>query len=284
MWALSCKEINSKPDENLVDMLFKQDISSLKVNKISYRTILQSIINGGYPEIQKITSARGRKLWFDSYISTYVERDIRDVGELRDIDAFIRFFNALTPRSSGLLNKSSLAAASSLSEPSVSNYLAMLEMIYQISLLRPYTSNISKRFIKAPKLFLTDSGLFCHILGINSEDELLSSQERGAVFETFIYSELLKHISYSSISVNIYHYRTNDKKEIDFILECGNKIIAIEVKSSQSIKLDAFKHIIDFQNKSSKDVVGIIFYGGETILPFGDKKHERFAIPINILF
>jgi len=284
MWPLSQKEIHQKPNENLVDMLFKSDINTFKANAISYNAILEAIINGGYPEIQKIKSTRGKGLWFNSYISTYVERDIRDVGELRDITAFIRFFNIIAPRSCGLINKSDLANDAALSESTINNYLSMLEMIYQISSVKPYSSNISKRFIKSSKLFMNDSGVLCHLLGVTDINELLSSNKKGDICETFIYSELLKHISYSLTLPKIYHYRTNDKKEIDFILEKGNKIIAIEVKTSQSIKIDAFKHIIDLQNKSSSEVIGIVFYNGDTILPFGDEKHQRFALPFNLFF
>ena len=93
---------------------------------------------------------------------------------------------------------------------------------------------------------MNDSGVLSHILNITNKEELLSSSKKGEIFETFVFSELLKHISYSQTLPKIYHYRTNDKKEIDFIVEKGDKIFAIEVKSSQTIKIDAFKHIIDF--------------------------------------
>lgn len=284
MMPLSAKELNHKSDENLIDMLFKSDIQQLATTKIDYKDILNCIINGGYPEIQKIDAARGKALWFNSYISTYVERDIRDVGELRDISAFIRFFNIIAPRSCGLLNKSDLANDSSLSEATVNNYLSMLEMIYQISLLKPYSSNISKRFIKSSKLFMTDSGVLSHLLNITTADELINSKKKGEIIETFVYAELLKHISYSLTMPKIYHYRTNDKKEIDFIIEKGDNILAIEIKSSQTIKVDAFKHIIDFQKKSNQHIIGIVFYGGDTILPFGDDMHQRFALPLNLFF
>jgi predicted AAA+ superfamily ATPase len=284
MFPLSTKEINNKSDENIIDMLFKEDISKLKTTKISYENILEAIINGGYPEIQRIKNIRGKALWFNSYISTYVERDIRDIGELRDISAFIRFFNIIAPRSCGLVNKSDLANNSSLSEATVNNYLSMLEMIYQVSLLKAYSSNISKRFIKSAKLYMTDSGVLSHLLNITTIQELLASSNKGDIVETFIYNELLKHISYSLALPKIYHYRTNDKKEIDFIVEKGDTILAIEIKSSQTIKLDAFKHIIDFQNKEKKTIIGIVFYMGETILSFGDDTYKRYALPINLFF
>ena len=284
LWPLSQKELHDKADENIIDILFGQGVERLKKQNITYDEVLTSIVNGGYPEIVKIDSRRGRSLWFNAYISTYVERDIRDVGELRDISAFIRFYNIIAPRSCGLLNKSNLASDAALSEPTVSNYLSMLEMIYQISLLQPYSSNISKRFIKSPKLYMTDSGLFCHLLGIHSAAELTTSTHKGDVVETFVYSELLKHIGYSQVQPHLYHYRTNDKKEIDFVVEKSDKIFAIEVKASQSIKQDTFKHIVDFQNRSSKEVVGIVIYAGDNLLSFGDDTYKRYALPLNLFF
>lgn len=212
LWPLSQKELHDKAEENIIDILFRKGIDGLESTDISYKNILASVINGGYPEITKIDSLRGKSLWFNAYISTYVERDIRDVGELRDISAFIRFYNIIAPRSCGLLNKSDLASDAGLSEPTINNYLTMLEMIYQVSLLQPYSSNISKRFIKSQKLFMTDSGIYCHLLDISSWDELLESKHKGDVVETFVYSELLKHIGYSQTQPKIYHYRTNNKK------------------------------------------------------------------------
>ncbi len=284
LWSLSQKELNNKPYENIIDMLFLQGVEALSPNPIEHSELFEAIVNGGYPEIMKIDSKRGKSLWFNAYISTYVERDIRDVGELRDISAFIRFYNIIAPRSCGLLNKSDLANDAMLSEATVSNYLSMLEMIYQISLVEAYSSNISKRFIKSPKLFMTDSGLFAHLLDIHSAQELQKSPHKGDVVETFVYAELLKHISYSEVQPKIYHYRTNDKKEIDFIVEKRDKIFAIKVKSSHSIKKEAFKHIVDFQKKSKKEIVGIVFYAGETILSFGDEQYKRYALPLSIFF
>jgi predicted AAA+ superfamily ATPase len=285
LWPLSQKELHQKPDENVIDLLFKTNLSALKIAKIEQEKIYQAIIDGGYPEIQKINSPRGKALWFDSYISTYVERDIRDIGELRDIASFIRFYNIITPRSSGLLNKSDLANDANISEATANNYLTMLDMIYQISQLQPYSSNISKRFIKTPKIFMNDTGVLSHILNITTPQELLSSSKKGDIIETFVYSELQKHISYSSTMPKLYHYRTNDKKEIDFIIEKGEKIVAVEVKSSQSISMDAFKHIADFQNKTkNKEVLGIVLYMGKDVIPFGDDTHQRYAVPMGIFF
>ena len=284
MWPLSQKEIHHKPDENLIDQLFKTGVKDLAVPNVSHDELISAMVLGGYPEMLKISSERGRSLWFNAYISTYVERDIRDVGELRDLSAFIRFYNIVAPRSCGLVNKSDIAADAGLSEPTVNNYLSMLEMIYQVKLLKPFSANIAKRFIKSPKLYMTDSGLFCHLLDIRNGDDLVSSRHKGEVVETFVFSELLKHIGYSHSQPQFYHYRTTDKKEIDFILEKPNQIIAIEVKSSQSVKGSEFRHIADLQAKSKKPVLGIVLYAGENILSFGDEEHERYAVPLSVFF
>ena len=178
LFPLSQKEINNKPNENVIDILFTKNIKDLKIPKVEKNKIYQAILNGGYPEIQKINSKRSKALWFSSYISSYVERDIRDVAELRDIESFIRFYNILMPRSTGVLNKSDLANSAGISEATTNNYLAMLNMIYQISLLPSYSSNISKRFIKSSKFYVNDSGILSHILNITTIDELLSSTKK----------------------------------------------------------------------------------------------------------
>lgn len=280
LYPFSAKERNGEIDFNVLDVLFEQPLSSLKYDKQKSQEVSKFILEGGYPLAFMMSNHKERFMWFNAYISTYIERDIRSIGELRDIDNFIRFFNILAPRTANILNKSDIANDSRLNSVTVDNYLSLLEKVYQIYLLKPYFENIGKTFIKSPKVYLTDSGMASHILNIGSTEALETSRYKGDVYETFVFSELLKHINYSQQVMELFYYRTQDKKEIDFIVKRGERILAIEVKASKSVKKDDFKHIIDFQQRSSRDIIGIVFYSGEHIVGFSDK---LFAIPLAFL-
>jgi len=273
---LSSKEKNNKPNDNIIEKLLKREF---KLSKKDYSNeIIEHIINGGYPEILNLQGLQ-KDLWFKSYISTYIERDARDMANIRDIDSFIKFVNILASRSGTILNKSSLSIDIGIKDITTDNYISIMNRIYQATLLKPYFANIGKQFIKSPKVFFNDTGVLCSLLKVNSKEKLLNSHYSGQIFETYIFCELQKHLSYSDTNGTLFHYRTNDKKEIDFIIEIDNELIAIEVKKSNSVKKDDFKHIIDLQKRSTKKCLGIVFYNGEIVMEFSD---ELFGIPFGI--
>ncbi len=277
LYPLSIKEKNQKKDDDLIQKLFNGDYRVKKYDY--YDELLAHIVEGGYPEMLKLSTPMQRSLWFSSYISTYIERDARDMGEIRDLDSFIKFVNVIATRSGTILNISNLSSDVCIANKTTQNYLGILAKIYQGFLVKPYYENIGKQFIKSPKFFLGDTGLLCHFLKIKTTKELLDSQYKGAIFETFIFDELLKHMSFSQELTDIYHYRTSDKKEIDFILKNGKKTLAIEIKSSSSIKKSDFKHIIEFQEKSKEEVIGLVFYTGENTMELSDR---LVAIPMSL--
>lgn len=276
LYPLSMKEKKKKPDENIIQKLFNKNF---KVKKYDYYDeLISHILDGGYPEILKLSTPMEKSLWFSSYISTYIERDARDLGEIRDIDSFIKFVNVISTRSANILNKSNLSSAIGTTDKTIENYLGILQRIYQGFLVKPYFENTGKQFIKSPKFYIGDTGVLTHFLKIKNKQELLDSHYCGAVFETFVFNELLKHIGFSDENIEIFHYRTNDKKEIDFILKNGNKAIAIEVKSSSNIKKNDFKHIVDFQQRSKNEIHGIIFYAGDHVIELSD---DLTAVPMS---
>jgi len=278
LYPLSAKEKNHKPTQNVVDMLFDRDFFC---EKIDSKRIEESIILGGYPEILRLDSELKRRLWFSSYISTYIERDARELGEIREINNFFKFFNVIAPRTATLLNKSKISKATALKDAMVDNFLTILAQLYQVELLRPYSENIGKQFVKSPKLHMLDTGIACHMLRIKNTKALHESNYKGQIYETFIFSELKKHISFAVDNTDMFHYHTSDKKEIDFILSRGEQMLAIEVKASHSVGKGDFKHIFDFQKSSKKDILGIVFYMGESVLEIDEK---NFAVPFGMFF
>ena len=273
---LSSKEKNDKPFENIIEKLLSRDF---KLAKKDYSDeVINNIIDGGYPEILELKGF-SKDLWFKSYIATYIERDARDLADIRDIDSFIKFVNILSTRSATILNKSSLSIDVGIKDITCENYLSIINRIYQATLLRPYFINIGKTFVKSPKVYFNDTGVLCSLLRINSKEQLINSPYSGQIYETYVFCELQKHLSYLQKSSQMFHYRTNDKKEIDFIIEIDNEILAIEIKQSSSVKKDDFKHIIDLQNKIDKKCLGIVFYNGDMVIEFSD---DLVAIPFGV--
>ena len=273
---LSSKEKNDKPDENIIEKLVNRDF---KLPKKDYSDeVIEHILDGGYPEILELEGL-SKELWFKSYIATYIERDARDLADIRDIDSFIKFVNILASRSGTILNKSSLSNDIGIKDVTTDNYLSIISRIYQATLLKPYFVNIGKQFVKSPKVFFNDTGVLCSLLRINKKEQLLSSPYSGQVFETYVFCELQKHLSYLQKSAQIFHYRTNDKKEIDFIIEVDNELLALEVKQSSSVTKDDFKHIIDLQKRYDKKCLGVVFYNGDMVVEFSD---DLVAIPFGV--
>lgn len=273
---LSSKEKNDKPNENVIEKLLTKDF---KLAKKDYSDeIINHIIDGGYPEIMELKGL-SKDLWFKSYIATYIERDARDLADIRDIDSFIKFVNILSTRSGTILNKSSLSNDIGIKDITTENYLSIINRIYQATLLKPYFINIGKSFVKSAKVFFNDTGVLCSLLRINTKEQLINSPYSGQIYETYVFCELQKHLSYLQKSSQMFHYRTNDKKEIDFVIEIDNEILAIEIKQSSSVKKDDFKHIIDLQNKIDKKCLGVVFYNGEIVVEFSD---DLVAIPFGV--
>ena len=279
LYPLSLKEKNQNSD-NIID-IFSKDLDIYLLKKYEDISIEKDIIDGGYPEISKIDSVKGKYLWFSSYIRTYIESDAKELANIRNMDKFINMYKLWMFRSGSIFTKNDIQTQVGLDGRTFDSYFSVLEHTYQIQKLQPYFNNQLKRLVKTPKIFSIDTGVLSHLLQISSEEEFNKSPLKGEILETFIFSELLKANSYAQNRVNLYYYRTTDKKEIDFILEYSNKIIALEIKASKTVKKDDFKHIYNLKNEIQKDFdKGIVLYMGDTFLQIDE---NIFAIPIGFL-
>lgn len=192
-----------------------------------------TLLRGGYPEVlARPTAAR---LWFNSYLQTYLERDVRAALAVRDLAQFRRFLALLATRHGQVLNKSDLAAPLGLSVPAVGAWLDILELTGQLLLVPPYFENAGKRLIKSPKVYLADSGLACHLLGVDTEAELEKSPFLGALFEGFVAAEIVKAQVNAGRRRELYFFRDQQGLEVDFLMPARNGAVRlIEAKASRT--------------------------------------------------
>jgi hypothetical protein len=193
-----------------------------------------SLFLGGFPEVLARPKVRG--LWFSSYLQSYLERDVRAIINVRDLPTFRRFLAVLASRTGQVLNKTDLAAPLGVSVPTITHWLNVLEITGQIALVPPYFENFGKRLIKAPKIYWGDSGLACHLLGIESQVELERSPFLGALYEGFIASEILKSQVHRGKRKELYFFRDQQGLEVDFLLPRGNnELWLIECKAAKTV-------------------------------------------------
>lgn len=194
-----------------------------------------SLLHGGFPEV--LARPRARRLWFSSYLQTYLERDVRAITQVRDLVTFRRFLSLLASRHGQILNKSDLAGPLGVSVPTLGEWLRILEVTGQIILVPPYFENFGKRLIKSAKVYWGDSGLACHLLGINSAAELERAPFLGALFEGLVASEVIKSQVNRGLRKELYFFRDQQGLEIDFLVP-GTKagLWLIEAKASRTVR------------------------------------------------
>jgi predicted AAA+ superfamily ATPase len=193
-----------------------------------------SVLRGGFPEAVGRPSSAG--LWFRSYVQTYLERDVRAVTAIRDLATFRRFLALVASRTGQMLNKTDLAAPLGVSMPTVAQWLGILEMTGQILVVPPFFENFGKRLVKAPKIHFVDSGLACHLLGIDTEAALRRSPFLGPLYEGFVASEIVKHQLNGGRRQEIYYFRDQQGLEVDLVVPAGERrLVLVEAEASRTV-------------------------------------------------
>jgi len=228
---------------------------------------------GGYPEaVQRKTAAR-RSAWFASYISTILQRDVRDLARVDALHALPNLLKLLAARASSLLNLADVGRDAGLPYTTLTRYLALLETVFLVHRLPAWSPNLGKRLVKAPKLHLVDTGLACHLIGA---DARRLGEERpllGRMLETFVVGELRKQLSWTAPQMTLCHFRSAAGAEVDVILETPDgAIAALEVKSSSTATASDFAAINALRGQLGKRLrAGVVLYLGDQLVPFGDK-------------
>ncbi len=227
------------------------------------RTIDQVLFTGFYPPIYDRKLEPGT--WYGNYVRTYLERDVRKMVNVRDLSAFQRFLRLCSGRIGQLVNFSSLANDCGITHNTARAWISILEASFIIRLLQPHYRNFNKRLIKSPKMYFYDPGLAVWLLGIREPEQLRLHPMRGALFESLVVSECLKYCYNSGLEPNLYFWRDRTGNEIDVIIDKGNRLIPLEIKSGTTISGDYFRNIFYWRKLSGKpDEKAWLIYGGES--------------------
>lgn len=200
--------------------------------KVDLDNLNQILYNGLYPSI--CAKKNIAKFFYPSYVRTYLEKDVRDLLQMKDQIRFTKFLKLCAARIGSLFNASELGAEVGVSSKTISHWLSVLQASYLITILPPYYENIPKRLVKSPKLYFNDPGLACYLLDIETPQQLDRDKMRGAIFENMIVMEAIKHRYNMGLEGGVFFYRDSNQNEVDLLIKQEGELTAIEVKSSMT--------------------------------------------------
>lgn len=282
LFPLSQGEIANQK-ESFIDWVFAE---SLETNLFRVSTPIEfgsKIVAGGYPEVIQKTDVHRRGKWFRDYITTILQRDVRDLANIDGLTQMPRLLELLATRLAGLLNFSEVSRSIQIPMSSLKRYLALFEATFLTFYLPAWSGNLGKRIIKAPKLFFTDTGLAAYLLGEDLVSINQHSRLSGVLLENFVIAELQKQQTWSRIQPHLFHFRSQTNQEVDVILENRRRqCVGIEIKAAATIRPDDFKGLKWLQENLGKQFLrGMVLYTGQHLVPFGA---DLFAVPIQALW
>ncbi|CAM5289175.1 putative AAA+ superfamily ATPase [Aquamicrobium terrae] len=275
-------EIRSTPGR-LLDRMFAGEEPVAAENSPLGEELVALVLRGGYPEALRRTAAARRTAWLEDYVAQILDRDVRDIANIDQLDRLPRLLQILAEHAGQLVNNTSFGAALGLSSVTTQKYVAILDRLFLIRTLAPWSSNRLSRLIKTPKLHFLDSGL---LAALREDEEQALRQDRsrlGAVLESFVVSELLKLASWSERRVSLSHYRTKDQDEVDVVIEDRRgRIVGIEVKASATVRPQDFRGLRQLQEAvGDRFVRGLVLHDHDRVTPFGEKLQ---AAPLSVLW
>ncbi len=284
LWPLSQSEIEGR-QSSLVDALFSPDWSPSEAS-CSREELISRVLAGGYPEPLSRRENR-RRVWFESYLTTILQRDVRDLANIEGLSQLPRLLETLAARTAGLFNAADVGRATGLPYATLTRYLALLEATFLWVPLPAWHRDLGKRLVKAPKTLLNDTGLAATLLGIDAarlgKTQGTSGQLWGALLENFVALELIKEVSWSQRPPRLFHFRTQTGQEIDIVLEnARGEVVGVEVKASASVSSNDFAGLrLLSELVGDKFVRGLVLYSGDKCVPFGPR---LWAVPIAALW
>ncbi len=277
LWPLSQGEIEGG-QQNFVDAVFDDFSPNVQVGA-PQPDLTERLLLGGYPEVLSRTRERRRHAWFEGYLTTILQRDIRELANIEGLAELPRLLALLATRVSTILNYAELSRSSGLPQSTLKRYLSLLEASFLVRYLPAWSGNLSKRLIKSPKVLLNDTGLAAHLLGL---DRTRLTQNRvlfGQLLELFVALELSKQAGWSEVRPRLFHYRDVANHEVDIVLERpSGQLVGVEVKAASSVEAKDFRGLRALAEATGEQFQrGVVLYSGDQIVPFAA---NLFAVPI----
>lgn len=238
-------------------------------------SIDQLLINGFMPELYR-EGTREPSVYYRDYLNTYVEKDLREMLEIRNLDKFLRFLTLLAGRVGQVVNLSDLSGEVGVSSTSLSEWLSVLEASYIIFRLKPYFSNITKQIIKSPKIYFTEVGLASYLLGIETENQASRDPLRGNLFENLIVSEFLKSRLNQNQNPNIFYMRTAKGVEVDVIMKKEEKLYPCEIKTAMTPNRSFSKNLLSFVEAEETALNPKVIYTGKSYPLFNGVEYVNY--------
>jgi len=250
---------------------------------VTGRDLVDAVLIGGYPEMLRRTDPKRRRKWALDYVTAILQRDVRDIADVEKLDQIPRLLRVLASHSGQLTNFTQIGGQIGFDDKTTKKYIGILEQLFLVRRVEPWFQNRLKRLIKTPKLHFLDSGLLGALLGMTTESIARDRAAFGALLETFVFAEVMKHVSCSGESYALYHYRDKDQEEVDLVIEAARgAVIGLEVKASATVNAEDFRGIRRLAAACGDDFkLGMVLYDGHRTVPFGDR---LFAAPISCLW
>ncbi|MCX6547043.1 MAG: ATP-binding protein [Acidobacteria bacterium] len=281
LWPLAQSE-RAAVRPHFVDACFTGHPEELRISSMEHNDLLERISAGGYPEAVARSTTEARTRWFNAYLQTLIQRDVRDLAAIEGLAQLPRLLSMVAARTGSPMNVADLGRTLGLSQVTLRRYLILFETLFLLVQLPPWYENLGKRLAKTPKVYLNDSGLLLHLLGADPEG-LRHSPALGPIVESFAVMELIKTASWSRAQPSLFHLRTSTGTEVDVVLEDrSRRLVGIEVKASQTVGASDFNGLRMMKALvGDRFCCGVVLYSGKEVLPFGP---GLWALPLQALW
>jgi len=268
---------------DLLDRLFDSAGLPGVVSPLVGDDLMGCVLQGGYPEALRRTSASRRQAWLQDYVALILDRDVRDIANIDQLDRMPRLLDVLAAHAGQLVNHSSYGAALGLTTPTAQKYVGILERLFLLRQVPPWSSNAVSRLTKTPKLHFLDTGLLAALRDTTASQLQKDRTGYGPLLENFVVSEVLKLITWSDKRIRVSHFRTKEQDEVDLVLEDRRgRVIGIEVKASATVRPQDLRGLRQLQAAvGNKFVHGLVLHDHDRITPFDEKLH---AAPVSMLW